>query len=245
MTAVPPPPFHPHPAPAPPKKGLGGCAIAGIGCGVVALVCLIGLVAAVWWAASNWQNLAADLGTYGASQMVEASDLPADQKTRIVARLNQVNSDFQAGRITAEQLGRVVETAMQSPLLHLGMVEFAEQRYLAPNPDLTEEEKQAGRRSLERFARGIYEGKLAPEAFDQIAAPMMTTDSAGEQHLKDNPTADEVREMLRLANEAANEVAVPDEPFEINIADEFDRAVDQALAEPAVDEAPTDPVSSD
>ena len=70
------------------------------------------------------------------------------------------------------------------------------------------------------------------DVLQEVMAPIAITTPDGKMTPKDNPTDDEVRQFLAAAKQKADEAGIPDEPFELDIAAEFDKAVDQALAGP-------------
>ena len=211
------------------REGMSGCTIALLGCGAVALLLVIAIGIGIWYVASNFREIASNLAETVVVESVKESKLPQDQKDRIIARVSQVKEDFQAGKISDEQVEQVFENLAASPLLPLGAVEFYEEHYIKPS-ELSDEEKTAAVRTLERFARGVYEEKIPRGAIDEVTAPISEKNAKGEQELKDKPTADELRSMLKLAKERADNAKIPDEPFEVNIADELDRAIDAGLA---------------
>ena len=235
----------------PRREGMSGCTIALIGCGAVAVLMVIGVAVGVWYVANNIRTIASNIAETVVIESVKDSKLPQDQKDRIVARVSQVKEDFQAGKISDEQVEQVFKNLAASPLLPLGAVEFYEEHYIKPS-ELSEEEKTAAIRTLERFARGVYEEKIPRDDIDKVTAPISEKNAQGEQELKDDPTADELRSMLKLAKERADKANVPDEPFEVNVADELDRAIDAGLAgrslkkkKPAEEELPAEDPSGE
>ena len=79
------------------------------------------------------------------------------------------------------------------------------------------------------MARAVSEGKLDQAAIERIIAPIETTDASGESRLKPQATDDEIRQVLKLAQKEADEAGIPNEPFQFDVADAFDRAVDEVL----------------
>ena len=220
----------------PPQSSGGGCLKAlGIGCGVVVVLLIVAVVVVVW----NFKRWATNIGRTAIVQTVEASKLPVDQKRRIIARVDQVAEDYKAGRITDQQLGRVVEEIQQSPLLPLGAVYFARQQYIDPS-GLPADEKEDARLQLERFARGVYEGTIKEEAIDEVVEPISKPGTGDQIELKERATDDEIRRMVAAAQRHADEAEVPVERFEVNVADELELAIDRALGRapraPPVDE---------
>ena len=217
------------------RTGMSGCTFALLGCGVVALLLIVAIGIGVWYVTTNIRTIASNVLSSVVTSTVEQSKLPDDQKARIIARIGQVKEDFQAGLITDQQAEQVFDNLMESPLLPLGAVEFYEEQYIKPS-ELSEEEKQAAYRSLQRFARGVYEDKIPREAIDHVLEPVSekepVADKEGDRgrELKNKPTADELREMIKRAQQHADEAKIADEPFQVNVADELDRVIDAGLA---------------
>ena len=90
------------PPPPPAKKGVSGCAIAGIGCAVVLLLALILGGIAVWYAATNARSMGGATIRLGLTESVQQSNLPADEKQQLVDEINQQTADYQQELITHE-----------------------------------------------------------------------------------------------------------------------------------------------
>jgi hypothetical protein len=228
----------PHPVPeaaAAPFARKSGWGKWAIGCSLAALLFVLAAGLATWYVARNLKSIATNMVSSQIKQAVQQSALPADQKQRIVARVDTLAADFKADQITGAQLGAVFEAITKGPLLHLGAVYLFEQSYLTPS-GLSVEEKAAGRRALERFARGVYEAKIPREQVEQVTDPVMETNAQNEREFKKNATDEDVREALARAQTQADQADMPDESFTVNVADEFEQAVAAALAKPTEDQ---------
>ena len=64
----------------------------------------------------------------------------------------------------------------------------------------------------------------------------------GQREFKQKLTDDEVRAFVDAAKQAADDAGVAEEVPEINFADEFDKAIDEALGETAMPAAAPDVV---
>src|SRR5262245_40102612 len=138
-----------------------------VGCLVAIAVVLALIVGVVIWIAVSWKGWVAEIGRASVTQMVQDSQLPPDQKSSIIARVDKLTDDFKAGRVNGDQLARVVEELTKTPLLHLGFVYILDQKYIAPS-SLSKEEKDAGRIELQRVARGVFEEKIPRKVVDDI-----------------------------------------------------------------------------
>ena len=199
-----------------------------IGCGIALVIIMCLVFAGGYWVYKNFKSMASGLAADGIIQMVESSDLTADQKARIVLRVEQVRNDFVAGDITLEQVVEIGEKISESPAFYIASVMFVEQVYIVPS-GLSDDEKESADRTMQRFARGLYEQSYPIEALDEVLAPVQETDAAGNQKFKDKPTDEDLRKLLELAKEKADSEDVPDEPFEVDVAKEIEGAIDEVL----------------
>lgn len=197
------------------------------GCLIVLAILVTLAAAAGIYVAMKWKSWAASAAKSAARSAIQSSQLSEDQKQRIVARIDSLADDFESGNVTVEQVIAVFEEIMKSPLLQVAMVYAAKEMYIVPSA-LSDEEKAAGVRSLERFARGIYEKKIANEALSEVTAPITTTNAQGQKQLKEKVTTEELKEFLAVAKKKANDAGIPDEKFDVDIAAELEKAIDKA-----------------
>ena len=210
---------------APPPSG---CRNFAFGCGCAA-ACLLVIAAGIGiWVAMNWKDWAADFGKQVAADAVSKSSLPAEDKARVLQRINQLADDFKAGKVSTQQLGKVMEQIAQSPLLPLGMVMAADEKYLKPS-SLSDDDKESGRRTLQRLARGAFEKTIPQNETQEVMKLVMEPQPGGGERLKEHLTDAELKAFLDKAKEKADAANVPDEPFEVNIADELEKAIDKVL----------------
>ena len=211
-------------SPPPPS----GCRNVALGCGCAAGVVLLILVGLGTWVFLNWKPMAADFTKRVAADAVAKSSLPADDKARILKRINQLADDFKSEKVSFEQLKQVIQKVAESPLLPLGMVMAADDKYLKPS-GLSNEEKDEGRRTLQRLARGAFEKSIPQNDTQEVMKLVMEHQPDGSERLKERLTDDELKAFLAKAKEKADAASVPDEDFEVNIADELEKAIDNAL----------------
>jgi len=184
------------------------------------------------WVALAWKGWVAAGVERLSTGVIAQTKLPEDQKASINARLTQLTTDFKDGKISTGQLTGVVEEVSNGPIFPLAAVTAAEMEYVDPSA-LPDEEKAAGRLSLQRFARGVAEGTISKDEINTIWMMITTPDAAGNRQVKKSLTQEELRSVLAEAKLKADKAAVPEEPFTINYATEFNKAVDRALAKHA------------
>jgi len=200
-----------------------GCLIA------LAILALIAVGVGIY-VATHWKGWAATAANAVTEQVVKESGLPQDQKDAIVAEVKQLGEDFKAGKVSTDDMRRVGKALAESPLLPLAGVQAARQKYIEPS-GMTPDEKAAAILSLQRFARGVYEKKLPREAIDGVVKPITTLKPDGSWELKEDPTRQELDQFVANAKAKADEAGIPEEPFDLNIAEELKKAIRQALGE--------------
>jgi len=209
------------------------------GCLIAVGIVLALLVGGGIFVATQWKNWAAAGINAMAEAMTQQSDLPQEQKDRIRASIKGVAEDFKAGKISTEQLGKVMEEIGASPLLPVGIVAAAEQKYLKPS-GLPQEEKDAGKRTMQRFTRGLFEKKIPEADAQKVLEPISqgkftislsdpTREASQEFRLKDKVNDAELRDFLARAKAKADEKQIADEEFQVNIAEELEKAINKAL----------------
>jgi hypothetical protein len=189
--------------------------------GVLVLCVIIGAV----YVAMHFKEWAADAANAVAQGMISESGLPEDQKTVILTEIKQLGDDYKNGKITTEEVAQVLKSVSESPLIALASVQFARQKYIEPS-DMTAKEKAEATLAIQRFARGVYEKKIPKEAIDEVARPIGHVDQANNRwDLKENPTRMEIDEFVANAKARADAAMIPNEPYDLNIAEELKKAI--------------------
>lgn len=160
---------------------------------------------------------------------VEDSGLPKEQQAGLVRQVNRVAAEFRRGRLTVEDVQRMAHELAEGPVISLAWLVVAELRYLNPS-DLDEEEKQEASLAIQRFARGVSEGRIprddVREAINRIT---WASPETGERRMKESLSVEELREFLRAVENAADAAGVPKEPFQADVAAEARKVVDRFL----------------
>jgi hypothetical protein len=212
------------------KKGLSGCAIAGIGCGVIVVLGLIAVVVGGWWVADNFREFGTDLAVSAMKEGLNELEVPDDQRKRMDDRIDDVGQQFKDGKLELEQVMAIFKKLSESPILPAGVSLFVKRVYIRDS-GLDEEEKAAADIAIQRFSRGVIDNSI-PEAKREAVLDMISTRKPdGNREFKQKLTDDELRTFLKAVTETADEAGVPAEVPEINFADEFDKAIDEALDE--------------
>ena len=221
----------------PRQAGMSGCAKLAIGCGVLCAIGAAIAIAVVFWIAANARKLGADLATTGMKEGLKELKLPADQQQRIFDRIDDVGERFKDEEITLEEVARIFQNIAKGPLIPAGMVLVVERAYLDES-GLDDQEKAAARVTIQRFSHGAVR-KMIPQAkVDEVLDTITETkNNKGERKFRHPISDEELRTFLDQAKQAADEANVPEDVPKINFADEFDKAIDQALGEAAPDAA--------
>ncbi len=201
-----------------------------LGCGIALAVFVVLVCAGCLAVGLTWKRWASAGVVAVMKQAVDEADIPSDQKTQIKNRVDQLREDFVEGNLELEDFARIGEKLESSPLMYAGGALVVNQGYLQPS-GLTAEEKQSGERALQRLARGMFEGTVTQSELQEALDPMAQTNAQGEWELREpeQVTDDQLRQVITLAQERADEAGVVDEAWTINFADEFDRLVNEAL----------------
>lgn len=198
------------------------------GC-LVVLAIVIAIIAGIAiYVGLHWKGWAADVMQQATTAIVNESGLPQDQKSQILSDVQKLGNDFKDGKVSLDQMQKVGVAIAESPLIHLAGVQAARQKYIEPS-DMKPEEKAAANLALQRFARGVFENKIPKEAIDDVVKPITTLKPDGKWELKAKPTRQELDQFVANAKAKADDVKVPDEPFDLNIAAELKKAIDKAL----------------
>lgn len=203
-----------------------------IGCLGVALVLMLLLAGGIWLIYASRDKIKAFVSDTAREAIVSGireSELDEEEKQAVIAQVDRVADLYKSGEITTEQLGRIMEELAQSPLMGAIVVVSIESQYLHPS-GLSEEEKQQGRRTMQRVFRGVLEEKIEQEELDDALKLIADRRDDRSIDFKASVEDDELREFLRLLQERAEAAGIPDEPFEIRISEQFQLAVDRALA---------------
>ena len=209
------------------------------GCLIALAVVVILAIAGGLFVMTQWRGWAASAVTAGMKVAVEELELSDEDQQRILARVDELAEDFKAKNVTLDQLGDVAVKLYESPLKQAVAVYAVEKNYFEDS-GLSAEEKADASLQLGRLARGMYEEKISndemQEAMDEIVVRTIGND---EVTLRDPETVDDddLRRLITEVKAAADKAEIPNEPFEIDIAAEFIKAIDEALGVATTDPA--------
>ncbi len=213
-----------------PKKPRSKWATCLIGCFAVFAIFLVLMIILGIWVARNFRGWAADFGSQAIQRAVEHSDLPPQEKIEVNEQVERVGAAFRDGRISLEQAMTILEKVTKSRLMPAIVVSAMDIHYIARS-GLSDEEKKAGRVSLERFTRGMIRGKIANEGLDKVMVHVADQREGGEWRLRPRVSDADLRLALNEAKVQADAAQIPAEAESFDPSDEFKRIIDEALAE--------------
>lgn len=203
-----------------------------VGCLVAIGVVLLMLGIAAYLVATNWRSWTADMMIEASRVMLQEADLPADEKSQMLAHMGDYAEAFKQKQVSLEQFQRSFMLLTESPLIPVGIVMTVEEGYLKPST-LSDEEKEQGTRALQRYARGFADSIYTIQTMEEVFGPIGYMD--GERfHLnaKSAVNDDMLRRAIENARAKADAANIPDEPFVMDLSDELKRILDTGRSAP-------------
>jgi hypothetical protein len=199
-----------------------------IGCLVVFAVMVVLGVIAGFWVSQHWRGWVSDIGSQAINQGIDSSDLPPQEKVEVKVQVERVTKAFREGQISVEQSQAIFENLMKSPLMPTFVVMAVERHYF-DRSKLSDEEKAEGRKSLKRFARGVFDGKIKDNGIDAVMAHVADRRSGDRWEFRKSVTDEELRAALSEAKAQADAANVLAEPENVDPSDEVKRIIDESL----------------
>lgn len=221
--------FHGDATPGPPpsqQRSWLPCCLTG--CLVVGVLGLLSCGGIAWYLAKNVKSIASDVARQAIVGTVEQSELDPAEKRAIIAEVDRVVDQYRSGKITLEDLGRILDELAKSPVMQSIVLYAVEKQYVEPS-GLPNEEKQAAHRTLQRVLRGMQEQRIKEGDLDAALDHLSTKTQAGQRQMKNQVTDEELRKFLAECQRVADQAGVPVESFEIKISEEFRKAIERAM----------------
>ena len=92
-----------------------------------------------------------------------------------------------------------------------------------------EQEKDAARIATRRFTHGTIRQIISEQQANSVLDTISSVNGEGERTFRHPITDEELRAFVAAAKQAADDAGVPEDVPEVNFADEFDKAIDDAL----------------
>lgn len=202
-----------------------------IGCFILTIILCLTCGLGIWWITANLRTVGTRMTRAMLKLGIQEMKLPDDQQSRIFDRIDNVSQQFQEEKISFEQLERIFQKLAESPLFPAGSALLAERVYLDQS-GLGDDEKEAGKLAIRRFTRGSLEQSISEQRNGEVLDIISTWNpETKNREFLENLSDQQLRHFIAEAKRAADEADVVENIPEINFADEFDRAIDQALSE--------------
>jgi hypothetical protein len=215
-------------APVKQRSWLSTCLI---GCLITFVVMLAIVAVFIFWVSRNWRDWASTIGSDALKQGINSTELPEDEKADMELQVDRLAVELREGRLTAEQLGKIFEQLMESPLMTTLVASAIESKYIA-NSGLDDAEKAEAQQTIRRFLRGAIDEKINQQGVDAAMKHVATKRGDNNWELKNQVTDAELRAFLTEAKKQADAAEIPEESEEIDPSDEFKRIIDEAMQAP-------------
>ncbi len=173
--------------------------------------------------------------------------LEEGERGEIMGHVNTLMTRYESKEIGLEELGRVLESIAESPLLGAALIGGVDALYLSEST-LSDEEKAEGRVQLARYAQGLRAKSIDSETLEEVLASVSTT-TPDENDIQlqyeqgpmgssrfalrsaDEVSDDDLRAVFAEARAKADEAEIEAVPEEIDISDTLGVAIANALGE--------------
>ncbi len=213
-----------------------------LGCGIALAVVLLLLIGAGVFIAMNWRGWTAGGMRQGVTAMIDQLPVDDAEKAEAQAVVDDFVDRFEAGQISVQQLGLVMQEIAESPVLPAGMAMGVSQAYFKDS-GLTEAEKSEGQTQVARIAHGLTSNAVTQDDLRAVLGPIEA--GAGNQDViqfqlgnrqirlktPNTVTDDELRAFIVKAREQADSSGLPPTPPTFDLSGELDRAIRTALGE--------------
>lgn len=169
--------------------------------------------------------------------------LPEQQKKDIIHQTDRLYEAFLDKRITANELGDVVEKLIQGPVLMVGTVYYAVNHQIDIS-DRSDEQKREAQIQVGRMTEAGLAKKFSPDALepivDKIKAEVDPDQPQSQQQslLKEKLTAQELDDVLVICKQLADDAKMPtaDTAYQLDPSEHVRKVVDEILGPEEKDE---------
>jgi hypothetical protein len=214
-----------------PKRGWGRSCL--VGCLWTSAVLAVLVAVLGVWVGRNWRGWVSSFGSQAMKETIKAANIPQQEKDELGVEIDRVATAFSEGDLSGEQVVEIMNMIMQSPLAGAIAVAVADAQYFEVS-GLSEDEKAAGRVTLQRFTLGAIDGRIPEAKRDDVLALVGDKDRRGNWQLRDRVSDEELRAFLAKAQSEADAAGIEAQPPAVDLSDELKRIVDAAMANQGV-----------
>jgi len=192
---------------------------------------------AVYWGIGKTYEYTAIGVDHMVDSRLEKCTLTDDEKKGIKTSVKKLTDKLRNREIEMEQFAKV-PTVLDNGLAFQCIVLLDFSRKHIAQSGLSDTEKSAGVRTVQRVMRGLTEGKISSADIIQAnflpTEAVTTTISNGEHSfttikIKDKLTDDEVKKALTHLKKTADDANIEDEAFEVDIVKEIDKIIEAVI----------------
>ncbi len=159
---------------------------------------------------------------------LDSTRLPDTQKKRIQACIDRLMAEVKDGKKGLTELTLIATELDSGPYDELTLLELARDRIAGLLEDDEARWKSASL-VIDRFARGIAEGRIAEERVDRVLDSLTDKSDPTSPKIKRSLTEVEAEDFLEAAAKEADRARIPDEPYEVDLAGELEKVVNKVL----------------
>ena len=220
-----------------PKSNAGKYILVGCLSFLIAGLLLVGIGGIIVW--QNGRGWIANASVATVRHALDEIHLPDAEQDAIMQRARLLADEFVAERITVKEFRALGEALQDSELLPMLVAKAMYGGYIVPS-DLSDEDKARGQLAFGRLARGFVDGTLVDDDFEPVVRPLGKSGQYGinidgesktgfEMRTPQQVTSEDLLKVIENAEKLAEEKALPPEPLNVDIVQEFDRIVEETL----------------
>jgi hypothetical protein len=209
-------------------------------CGCFAIGCftlvVIGAIGGYWLyhRTLKWGREAAATGVEAVVGEFAKAHLTPDEQNEFMAPVQQFAQRIRDGKVDLKQATEVGKELMNGPIIPALLAQAFVTGYIR-TPEMPEEQRLSGERTVSRFVHGMFEGKIKPEEFEEINEILQEEVQEGRRTrktLKKKLTPEELNECLARMKKAADDAGVPDADFKVDLPREVAKIIQVGLKDP-------------
>lgn len=156
---------------------------------------------------------------------IEQSGMEQSEKGEVITILREVVTQAEEGQLEDWQASGIMERLKRSPLMQWGDLAVAD-ALINTSPEFTEVEKTDASMQLARLRRAAELGEAIDADFVDVLSPIMDeSDGTSAPRIRRDATAQQMRDVVLRAKLIADRGKIPNEMFDVRIADILAREV--------------------